>query len=229
MSYMLYTELVEYRGIKYSIEKNLAAVVGVTENSNCDIVIPECIFTNIKVVGIADKAFFKRAEITSVTLPDSVQFIGKNAFAWCPSLKSVKMRGVRYIDERAFMGDGQLSELDFTDKLIEIGDKAFAYCTSLVSVELPSSLEYLGNGVFEGCRYLKFVSIPDGINVIGNGTFYACTSLLSVKLPEKLTYIDEYAFAYCVSLEDLKIAGATVINHDAFYECGETKSKILVS
>lgn len=226
---MIYTELLEYFGIKYSIENNLATVEGITDSSMCNIKIPEYIFGNIKVVGIADKAFSKNAEIVSVSLPDSVEFIGKNAFAWCPSLRSINMRGVRIIDERAFMGDSRLAELDFSDKLIDIGDKAFAYCNSIVAIDLPTNLEYIGCGVFEGCRYLKYASIPSKIDVIPNGTFYACTSLCEVNLSDELRYIDEYAFAYCVSLEDITIANTTVINRDAFYECGETKSKILVS
>ena len=226
---MKYFEIVEYRGIRYSIEKNLATVVGLADSSMCDIKIPEYIFSNVRVVSIGDKALARQNQLVSVTLPASVETVGKNAFAWCPSLKCIKMRGVKIICERAFMGCAQLSEIEFSNELCEIGDKAFAYCNSLVSLEIPETVEYIGCGIFEGCRYLKFVSIPDRINIIGNGTFYACTALIEVKLPKELTYIDEYAFAYCVSLEDITIANTTVINRDAFYECGETKSKILVS
>lgn len=226
---MNYFELVEYRSIKYSIEKNLATVVGTADSNMCDIKIPEVIFGNIKVVGVADKAFFKRADIVKVSLPDSVRFIGKNAFAWCPSLKSIEMRGVKIIDDRAFMGDGRLSEIDLSDKLCEIGDKVFAYCNSLVEVKLPENLEYLGGGVFEGCRYLKYVYIPDNIDVISNGMFYACTSLCEIDVPSYLKYIDEYAFAYCISLEELNLSEKTIINRDAFYECGKAHTKMLVS
>ena len=226
---MNYLELVEFKGIKYAIENNLATIVGATDSVKCDIKIPEMIFGNVKVVGVADKAFYKRGDVTSITLPDSVTYVGKNAFAWCPALKSVKMNGATVIDDRAFMGDTTLSSIEFSDKLIEIGTKAFAYCSSIVAIELPENLEYLGSGAFEGCRYLKFISIPSGIDVIGNGTFYACTSLCEVSLPEKLRYIDEYAFAYCVSLSSLSLNNTTIVNRDAFYECGETKSKILVS
>ena len=226
---MNYFELVEFKGIKYSIEKNLATVVSVADSTLCDIKIPSVIFGNIKVVGVDNKAFSRQSQITSITLPDSVEFVGKNAFAWCPSLQSIKMNGVKVIDERAFMGDAKLSIIEFSDNLIEIGDKAFAYCNSLVAIKLPESVEYIGTGIFEGCRYLKFVSIPDRINIIGNSAFYACTSLIGVKLPKELTYIDEYAFAYCVNLSDISISKSTVINREAFYECGETKAKILVS
>ena len=226
---MLYTELVEYRGIKYSIEKNKATVVGAIDSIGGDIKIPEIIFSSIPVVGVADKAFFKRADIENVSLPATVEFIGKNAFAWCPSLKSIKMHGVKIIKERAFMGDGKLSVVDFSDKLTEICDKAFAYCNSLVSMELPESLEYLGGAIFEGCRYLKYVSIPENINMIKNGTFYACTSLCDVRLPSELKYIDEYAFAYCVALNNIELGNTTIINRDAFYECGKYNTKTLVS
>ncbi len=226
---MKYFELVEFKSIKYSIENNLATVVGATDTELCDIKIPEVIFGNIKVIGVADKAFFKRADIVKVSLPDSVEFIGKNSFAWCPSLQSVKMRGVKIIDERAFMGDGKLFDIEFSDKLSDIGDKAFAYCNSLVAISLPENLEYLGSGVFEGCRYLKYVYVPSNIDVIKNGTFYACTSLVRIDLSDELKYIDEYAFAYCVSLNELELNEKTIINRDAFYECGEAQTRTLVS
>lgn len=222
-------ELVEYFGIKYSIEKNRATVVGTSDNANCDIKIPEQIFGNVKVIGIADKAFFKNNDIEKVSLPDSVEFIGKCAFAWCASLKSIEMRGVKVIDERAFMGDAKLSEIEFSPELCEISDKAFAYCNSLVSLELPENLEYIGCGIFEGCRYLKYVSLSDKIDVIPNGAFYACTSLCEVAASSALRYIDEYAFAYCVSLDELSISSKTIINHNAFYECGNAHTKLLVS
>ncbi len=226
---MIYSEQLELHGIKYAIENNRATVIGIGENTQCDIEIPEHIFDNIEVVAVADKAFFKQSNIESITLPETVEYIGKNAFSWCPALKSIRLHGVKIIDERAFMGDARLSVIDFSDKLTSVGDKAFAYCNSLSAIVLPENLSHLGEAVFEGCRYLRFVLIPDGIDVIRNGTFYACTALCEAHLPESLKYIDEYAFAYCVSLSDFEIADTTVINRDAFYECRGTHNRTLVS
>ena len=226
---MNYFELVEFKGIKYSIEKNLATVVSVADSTLCDIKIPSVIFGNIKVVGVDNKAFSRQSQITSITLPDSVEFVGKNAFAWCPSLQSIKMNGVKIVDERAFMGDAKLSVIEFSENLTEIGDKAFAYCNSLVAIKIPQSVEYIGSGIFEGCRYLKYVSLPEMVDVIPNGTFYACSSLTEVDTSDKLRYIDEYAFAYCTALKEISISNTTIINHDAFYECGNAHAKMLVS
>ena len=226
---MNYFEIVEYFGIKYSIEKNTATVIGLADTSLCDIKIPKAIFSNVSVIGIGDKAFAKNANIASVSLPDSVEFIGKNAFAWCPSLQSIKMNGVKFIDDRAFMGDAKLSEIEFSDKLSEIGAKAFAFCNSLVAIELSENVEYIGTGIFEGCRYLKYAGLPNKVDVIPNGAFYACTSLCEVSLSDELRYIDEYAFAYCTALDNLTINNKTIINRDAFFECGDAHTKLLVS
>ena len=81
----------------------------------------------------------------------------------------------------------------------------------------------MGASVFEGCRNLKTVSLPQNLKIIANSTFYACTALERVIMPQALAYVDELAFAYCIALEYPVIPEKTVINRDAFFECGNRK------
>lgn len=66
-------------------------------------------------------AFKECAELTSVTIPGSVTYIGGSAFADCTGLTSVNI----------------------SHGLTTIGGGAFYNCTSLTSVTIPSSVTYI--------------------------------------------------------------------------------------
>lgn len=217
-------------GLEYEILADGNAVIcGIGSCKDSNILIPRYINRNIQVVGIADKAFFKSKQIKSIKLPSSVSYIGNSAFAWCHNLISIHAPAITSIADRAFMGCDLLCVADIGNDLTSIGEKAFAYCTTITNINLPDHVHSIGVSAFEGCRNLRCISLPEDLKIIENGIFYACTSLRKVDLPKKLEYIDEYAFAYCVSINELNIPKRTVINNDAFYECGNAAKAIKVS
>lgn len=214
-------------GLGYSVTAdNKAILCSVGTCTNQHIIVPEAIGNGIPVVAVADKAFFRCRRIKSVTLPASVKLIGNSAFAWCTNLKCVEMFGVVEIGERAFMGCDLLKNVFLSEFLERLGEKAFAYCPAVTELYLPNSLERIAASAFEGCRSLKSVALPRTLRIIENGVFYACTSLENINVPQKLEYIDEYAFAYCSSLSEFVIAKHTVINNNAFFECGISLNKV---
>lgn len=63
------------------------------------------------VIGIEDEAFYS-SNVTTVTLPNSVETIGKKAFGLCSQLTCVKMgSGVTEIMSKAFSPDAKLTTL----------------------------------------------------------------------------------------------------------------------
>ena len=85
-------------------------------------------------VLIADRVFAYSDWLTSVTLPEGLQYIGADAFISCTELVSVTLPG----------------------SLLEIGESAFAACTSLTQVTFPAGLTRIGAGAFEYCYDLQF-------------------------------------------------------------------------
>ena len=85
-------------------------------------------------VGIADYVF-GYSSIESITIPDSLKFIGKRAFFACSSLKSVTF------------GNGVAS----------IGDYAFTACSSLTSITIPDSVTSIGFYAFSGCTFMNAI------------------------------------------------------------------------
>ena len=79
------------------------------------------------VTRIGDYAFYYGEQLQSVTLPAGLRSIGKNAFAGCTALQTVKVQGAA---------------------LTEIQREAFAGCRKLKSLTLPASVQTLGERVF---------------------------------------------------------------------------------
>ena len=89
------------------------------------------------VTEIGNGAFYD-TPITALTIPDSVETIGNDAFSWCGSLSSLtKGRLITTVGEDEIRG-GQLTTLDITNSVETIGAAAFAWCGSLSSLTLGS-------------------------------------------------------------------------------------------
>lgn len=126
------------------------------------------------VTGIAD-AFAFNDSVETVYIPDSVKYIGENAFNSCEELICV------------VFGNGVES----------IGKDAFYSCLTLPEVFFPSSLKKIDGNAFENCSSLLNIYMPEGLESIGNYAFASCSSVESIKLPNTLRSVGDYAFINC--------------------------------
>ena len=248
---------VEIDGIYYNLDmENKTAEVtsriseetGVCDYTG-DIVIPS-FFVNggvtYSVTSISNCAFFA-ADITSITIPNSVTEVGGGVFGNCSNLKSVVLSenmtslpcindgGPGWgIDYGFFEGCELLESIIIPNGIVEIGNLAFNGCESLVSIEIPNSVTEVG-GVFYGCESLQSVvlsenmtSLPMGTNNGGwgdYGFFEGCELLESITIPNKVTLIGVDAFNGCRSLMSVKIPNSvTDIEGRAFYGCSSLTS-----
>ena len=127
---------------------------------------------------------------SSVSIPDSVEYIGNYAFEDCSSLTSITI----------------------PDSVTSIGDGAFWSCYSLTSITMPDSVTSIGSFAFEDCSSLTSITIPDSVTSIGDYAFAWCESLTSITIPNSVTIIGEMAFGYAyddiyetVKIDDFKI------------------------
>ena len=88
------------------------------------------------VVRIRQEAFVN-SDLTSVTLPNSVNIIGSSAFRLSSSLNSITIPA----------------------SVTAIGSAAFNFCTSLESITLPSSITWIGSSAFMSCSALASVTV----------------------------------------------------------------------
>ena len=95
------------------------------------------------VTAIDAYAFYYCTGFTGkLTLPDSVESIGRGAFAGCYGLTSVKWpKNLHKIGQGAFVGCKGLTEVTFPDLLDEVGAYAFYDCSNLRTVTFGSHIQ----------------------------------------------------------------------------------------
>ena len=166
---------------------------------------------------VAD-AFRVCSNLTSVTMPGSVTFVGNSAFSYCSSLRSLTLGdGVTYIDDDAFFLCSNLSSLTIPSGITRInGDQVFYDCTNLQYNEAGNGL-YLGNPENPYLVLAKAKSkditeceVDGWCKIISGTAFEECSSLTSVTIPEGVVSIEEQAFEYCTGLNTVTVPSTVV-------------------
>ena len=164
------------------------------------------------VSAIFEYAFNNCENLTSITIPNSVNFIGYMAFNGCTGLSVVDIpEGETRIQTMAFANCTGLSTVNIPESVTSIDYGAFMGCTSLTSVSIPNSVFYIGQKAFENCSALTDVSIGENVSEISNDAFSGCTSLVSLELhPITPPYIYDNTFAYVDKSIPIKVRYGTL-------------------
>lgn len=199
------------------------------------------------VTSIGNSAFSKCANLSSVTIPNSVTNIGDNAFNGCSILTSVTISSsLTSIGESAFDGcsslpvidniryadtylveviDHKCTSVNIKEGTLYIGSHAFETCLWLTSVTIPNSVMIIGDNAFNFCSSLPSVTIPNSVTRIGNGAFQYCSSLTTVDISNSVASIGNYAFQYCPSLTTATIPNSvTSLGDFSFSGCSRLTS-----
>ena len=195
--------------------------VTITESSLfvASVVIPSQI-DGYPVTSIGDYAFSYCNNLTSVTLPDSVESIGYAAFYYCTSLTSVTIPdSVTSIGDRAFSSCNNLTSVTIGNSVTSIGDYAFEFCTSLTSVTIGNSVTSIGYSAFENCDSLTQINWnAKNVNDFSLGNFafaYAGQSGngINVVFGDSVEKIPACAFCPYSSSDSPKIVSVTIGNN----------------
>ncbi len=171
------TYLISTQGLEYTLseDETYYSVKGIGTATDTDIVIPS-IHNGLPVKEIRSYAFdgyMHQNFYESLTIPDSVIFIGDYAFCNC-SLKSVTF--------------GDNSQLE------SIGEVAFMW-NSITSISIPDNVREIGHSAFmsSGLRNV-ILSENSQLTTIGEYAFSYNSDLTSVTIPDSVTTIGECAF-----------------------------------
>ncbi len=206
-------------GLEYELDSttNTYTVVGIGTATDTHIIIPST-YLGLPVTGIDGFGFSYCANLTGMTIPDSVTAIG-SGLQYCVDLLEEE-NGVYYIGKWAIDCDYNATSLVLRSGTVGIATSAFAYAENLTSVQLPEGLKYIGYAAFSECTALTTVNIPNSVTSIDAEMFSYCTALTSIDIPDSITSIGRRAFAGCTMLESITLPGGiTRIERSVFSGC----------
>ncbi|MCH5215760.1 MAG: leucine-rich repeat domain-containing protein, partial [Muribaculaceae bacterium] len=168
---------------------------------------------------------FSVNELTSVTIPNTVQLINISAFQYCSDLVSIKIpESVQTILLGAFEDCTGLSKAEFAsiEHLCNIfffgGDSNPLYYAKhlfingeeIIDLVIPETVTDISDGAFVGCNNLKSVKFGSSVSYIGGGAFSGCSGLTSITIPNSVTEIGYAAFSGCDNIQHVEF---TSIEH----------------
>ena len=190
----------EYNGVYYKKTSSTTACVIANPDGtkySGDITIPYAVpyigkrgTITFTVTSIADNAFYKCTELTSIDLPTSISVIGLGSFCDCKELESVDISNVTTIDGYAFYRCVSLKSINIPN-VITIGEVAFYHC-AFDTIDLPK-VETIGESAFHSCGNLRSINMPK-VKTLEGGAFREC-NFTSLNLPATLDSIGKYALS----------------------------------
>lgn len=187
---------------------------------------------------IDSHAFLNCKKLASITLPNSVTYLGENnptsiegsgAFEGCESLTSFTFPSSyasRNLPSFTFKNCKNLATINWNGyNPKRLNSCAFWDCDKITWSQIPQSVEELGDNCFYLCDALTSVDLSR-IKKMDTGVFWA-TPLTSVEWPAAVTEIPANTFRACGQLTTIKgIPGQpgawdniTKIGEDAFNQC----------
>ncbi len=173
----------------------------------------------LPVVGVGANAFFDNIYVSSVTIPDSVRYIGVGAFEYCFLTSVTLSLGLTDIESNVFYDCNSLtSVITLPNGVTNIGGGAFWYC-SLTSISIPASVTNIGVGAFEDCYSLTAINVDSGNPAYASvgGVLFNKSGMTLLQFPGGL------GGSYAIPL------GVNDIESNAFFDCGLTSVTIPAS
>lgn len=150
-------------------------------------------------------AVFTYSDMTEITIPKSVLYIGADNFTECEKLKRIDVDAgnpVFYSDENGILftkdkiikvpAATQITKFRLPEEVEIICEGAFEN-TSLTDIVIPQNVKEIPDNAFKGCKNLKYVTICGNIERIGYDAFSGCDRLGYV-------FFEEYSSFYNIDI-----------------------------
>ena len=144
----------------------------------------ESIELNEGLEVIGTYAFNGASNLTDITIPDSVKYVGYNAFT-----------NTGWLNKQP---DGPV----YAGKVLYTYKGTMPANTTFV---VKDGTEAIADNALQNQSNLVGIDIPDSVTSIGYEAFYNDGNLADITLPKNLTHLGCQAFSYCNSLSELTI------------------------
>ena len=179
-------------------------------------------------------AFDGCGDVKSLRLPDSVVFIGNQAFSDSEIKELTLPLGLQEIDGNPFNGQNILLPEDHPVFCVRDGALlnqrdgvlvCFMRQTDATEYRVPDGIKRINDYAFQKSRALKSVLLPEGLASIGERAFSYCESLETIELPDSVTHLGDGVFYNCRALRQVRLPGnLEAIGESMFYDCSSLKA-----
>ncbi len=212
-------------GVQYNADNT--GIISVDTSKEGALVIPD------GVTKIYSNAIQKCWNITSVTIPASVNTIGKSAFSGLGSDTKIYYNGTvnqwakinfeRYdanpLSRTAllYINGAQMENITLSH-IGGISAYAFYGCSTLTSVTIGEGVTSIGNNAFSRCNGV--IQTENGVSYVDNWVIDCDTSVTSVALRANTKGFAPYAFRGCNLLTSITVPSSVIfIGERAFVDC----------
>ena len=173
--------------------------------------------------------------MTTISIPNTVTTIGRQAFENCSRLYSIEIgRGLKTVKAHAFDNCSGLTEVKISDlaswckvDFIFASDSPVSYAHHLFldgneirDLTIPDEIVFIKRGIFTGCSGLRSLTIPNQVTSIDRESFKGCSNLTTINFGNGVQTIGDLAFYGCSSLEDISFPNSLrTIGVWAFWQC----------
>ena len=186
--------------------------------------IPSSVTYNEKTYKVTGINIWGCSELTSISLPSTLEEIEQGGFSDCSQLTQITLpESLKKIGGFAFQSCDNIKEITIPASVREIGQDAFtlsgieklvikdlaAWC----GVKKPGGFISSNTKVFLNDEEIKDLVIPDGVKIIEPNTFNGFKSIETVTVPAGVDSIGKNAFLGCTDI-------TKVTAHDVASWCG---------
>ncbi len=163
---------------------------------DAEVVIPETI-DGLPVTSTVPELFTDCDFVTKITLPDTMTYVGEDAFTDTAFYKNKKNweNGVLYIGSVLVAADENIEgEYKIKEGTTVIEHLAFVGCEKLTKITIPGTVKHIPEKTFCFCSSLKTAVLENGVEFIDETAFKNCAELSDIRLPKTINRIGFDAF-----------------------------------
>lgn len=215
-------------GFDYSISGDDVTVTGYSgadRDSVTALRVPDTI-SGRAVNRIENGAFSGMNTVASLTLPDTVTFIGVSAFSGLAISSLDLPEQIQEIRAGFLSGCENLTEITIPKGLPINGLEYSRYMgggygatfkdSAIEHFILADGIEYIPSYLTVGDTYFAAIDIPSSVTAIGSSAFVGA-SFASFRVPDGVTEIGSYAFADCKNLTELTLPDSLLAIRDCAF------------
>ena len=166
-----------------------------------------------KVTSIEREALMHENALTSITIPNTVSWIGEWAFYECENLTSVTLPGsIIRIERGVFNECKSLKQITLPEGITQISPFAFGDCEALTSIILPTSINFISTYAFNNCNSLKTVTVKSAAPIDLYSNTFAVYGDLHVPTGSKAAYKNAAIWKKFNIIEEGEATGISNLN-----------------